>query len=620
MLQIWLILLTTLLPVAAISAEAFVPPDDPTQSATYWRAHTVAPDADPQAAWAHGVFRTLLRSWDNSRVAPQLFVVKATTGPWAASLADGSILLSQAALQTCAQFGAAKADHLLAFVLAHELAHQRADDLWHRKFFLLAGTQAPAVQRQLRQGLSADVESFADLERREAQADHDGLITMATVGYDPFLIVDKRDFFSAWVENIWNTRCGADSPMAEACSQARARALRAQTQLSAIAAQATLFELGVQKYIAGHYENAQRFFVAFGRDYPSRAVHTAIALTDLARAIEIKNKLIDAGALPGPRWWYPLVLDAEPVAAALPGTLTAKRGVDLSTQRERERMNQLFEHAVESLEKAIRLEPLHRASHILLAVAYLAAGNAPMAQGVLNGKYVAKFGADAASDLIASMIAAAEGGDGRAEKLFTALLQRIDTDTLGDTPLPERLLRFGAVFNYAAYLRYHDQSAKAQQIWDRAADHARVGGESLLFRAALTQLNAPAERTRMPEQAPQVRNLRLGDRLPGAPAGVTRVEFLLEGERYTLARYADGAKFVLDADSRVLHAWQDQGAVSLSKLIAVGDAADRPLKALGMPSRYVVLTNGEYLAYDALGVAVRLHEGRVAGWFLYGTL
>lgn len=619
MLRMWLIFLAVLLPVAASGAETFVPPDDPTQSATYWRAHTIAPDADPQTAWAHGVFRTLLRSWDNSRVAPQLFVVKAATGPWAASLADGSILLSQAALATCAQFGTAKADHLLAFVLAHELAHQRADDLWHRKFFLLAGTQAPGVQRQLRQGLNPDTESFADLERREAQADHDGLVTMATVGYDPFQIVDKRDFFSAWVENIWNTRCGAGGPAADACAQARARALRAQTQLSSIAAQATLFELGVQKYIAGHYESAQRFFVAFGRDYPSRAVHTAIALTDLARAIEIKNKLIDAGALPGPRWWYPLVLDAEPGATALPGTLTAKRGVDLNTQHERERMTQLFEHAVESLEKAIRLEPRHRASHLLLGVAYLAAGNAPMAQGVLNGKYVAKFGTDAASDLVACMIAAAEDGDGRPEKLFAALLQRIDTGILGDAPLPERLLRFGAVFNYAAYLRAHNQNPQAQQLWDRAAEHARIGGESLLFRAALTQLNAATERSRTPEQAPQVRNLRLGDRLAGA-AGVTRVEFLLEGERYTLARYADGAKFVLDAESRVLHAWQDQGAVSLSKLIGVGDAADRPLKALGMPSRYVVLTNGEYLAYDALGVAVRLHEGRVAGWFLYGTL
>ena len=182
------------------------------------------------------------------------------------------------------------------------------------------------------------------------------------------------------------------------------------------------------------------------------------------------------------------------------------------------------------------------------------------------------------------------------------------------------MLRFGAYFNYAAYLRAHGQGAKAQQMWDRAADHARAGGESLLFRAALTQLKATSEPARPLEHAPQVRSLRLGDRLTGAQTGPARAEFLLEGERYTLVRYADGAKFVLDAGNRVVHAWQDQGAVSLSKVIAVGDTADRPLKTLGMPSRYVVLTNGEYLAYDALGVAVRLHQGRVAGWFLYGTI
>ncbi len=615
----WVILALTL-PAMAHGADAFVPPDDQTQSATYWRAHTIAADADAQVAWAQRVFGTLLRTWDNSRVAPQLFVVRASTGPWAASLADGSILLSKSALESVARFGTAKADHLLAFVLAHELAHQRADDLWHRKFFRLTGTQSPELQRKLRQDLPLDKDSLADLERREAQADHDGLVAMATVGYDPFTIVDKRDFFSAWVENIWKARCGEDAKLTEPCAQARARALRTQAQLDTIATQAVLFELGVQKYIAGRYDSAQRFFAAFGRDYPSRAVHTAIALTDLARALEIKNQLIDQGALPGPRLWYPLVLDAAPAATPLPGTLTAKRGMDLSAQHERERMMQLFEHAIDALEKAAHLEPNHRGTYLLLAVANLAAGNAPMAAGVLQGKYVAMFGADSSSDLIGCLIAASSGASADPESKFAAMLDRIDANALGDTPLPDRLLRFGAYYNYAAYLRAENKEAAAQNIWDRAAQTARARGESLLFRAAVAQISGGAVNERPAERAPLVRKLRLGDHIDGTKAAVANNEFWLEGERYTLVRFSDGAKFVLDADRRVLHAWQDQGNVSVADAIKVGDAADRPLKTLGMPSRYVALTTGEYLAYDALGLAVRLSDGHVAGWFLYGAM
>ena len=181
---------------------SLAPPTDPTQSITYWKPHTISPRHDALVQKAQSIFTVLLRAWDSSRLEPSLYVVESAAGPWAASLADGNILLSKAAIETCLNFGADRAEHLLAFILAHELAHQRADDLWHQRFFRLVGNQSPEAAKKMLRGLQLDDKLVANIEQKEAQADHDGLIMMASVGYDPYQILDKKDFFTAWVENI----------------------------------------------------------------------------------------------------------------------------------------------------------------------------------------------------------------------------------------------------------------------------------------------------------------------------------------------------------------------------------------------------------------------------------
>ena len=126
-----------------------VPPDDPRQSITYWKDHTLNPDKEPLVKQTHDIFSVLLRAWDSSRIEPGLYVVNSTAGAWAASLADGNILLSRQAIEICMRYGKQRGEQLLAFVLAHELAHQRANDLWHQRFFRMVGTQSQKDQTQL---------------------------------------------------------------------------------------------------------------------------------------------------------------------------------------------------------------------------------------------------------------------------------------------------------------------------------------------------------------------------------------------------------------------------------------------------------------------------------------
>ena len=282
--------------VGTARGQALSVPQDPTQSITYWKSHVIDPETDSLVAQAQSIFTVLLRTWDGPRVEPSLYVVRSSGGPWAASLADGNILLSRSAIDACWGLGKEKAQHLLAFILGHELAHQKADDLWHQKFLRMAVRQTPEVQQLMMKGLHLSSDEIRDLEQREAQADQEGLVTMASVGFDPFAVVDDKDFFTAWVENIWSASCaggsageasqtGQNKDLEAACNRARTRAMRAKAQLTNVAAQSTLFDLGMQSYIAGRYQTARRYFFSYGKDYPSRAVYTNIATSYLAEAV-----------------------------------------------------------------------------------------------------------------------------------------------------------------------------------------------------------------------------------------------------------------------------------------------------------------------------------------------
>ena len=472
-----------------LQAKTLVPPDDPTQSITYWKPYAIAPDKDPLAAKAQSVFAVLLRAWDSTRLEPSLYVVDSTAGPWAASLADGNILLSRDAIKTCMNFGKERADHLLAFVLAHELAHQRSDDLWHQRFFRLIGAQAPDTRATLIQKLQLDTKMLSNLEQKEAQADHDGLITMASVGYDPYQILDKKDFFTAWVENIWQNSCSAikqNTALQEACEQAQTRALRTRTQLTGVATQSMLYELGVQSFIAGDYAGARRYFKAYGRDYPSRAVLSALGSTHLAQAVEIYHTMVRNKWLDRPAFYYPMLLDATAAASPVDTTGEGKRAAaDVAANQLKREMKQHLNSSIEYFDKAIRLEPNHKKSYLLLAAAYLLDGNTFMARGVIQGQYTPKFRQDLSADLLLAMTSALENRASQAEQEFGRLIRNLRQDE-SNSPIPLDVLTYTAYYNNATYAEFRGDPAKGEKL----PTGPRKGGRGYCFVWLLTKFAA----------------------------------------------------------------------------------------------------------------------------------
>lgn len=609
---------TLLLPCSLLAADKLNLPDDPRQSISYWKAHTVDAVEDRRVALAQRVFTRLLRAWDSSRVEPGLYVVKTSNSAWAASLADGNILLSREAIDISLAGGQQRGEHLLAFVLAHELAHQRSDDLWHQRFFRSLRLQDEVQHASLLDGLPLDANLIKDIEQMEAQADRDGLVMMASVGFDPWQVLDRQDFFTRWVESIWKLTCDqqGSSDFRSACQQARRRALRAQVQLNSVAGQAVIYELGIQAMVARNYPLARHYFTLYGREYPGRAIMSAIGLSYLAEAMELRRRINEIQPASAIRFYFPLLLDARLDIASAAGE--QKRGAaDIEIEALQRQLKNRVEFAVKFLDRAIRLDPDFRPLYLSIAIAHLVENNQYLVRGVLQGRYIPKFGSDAAVAMLLALNRALEGEHADAIKELSLLLDN-QQSIAAQQVLPADLLNYTAAFNLAEIYRFAGRDKQIKPLWESLALRAQAGGQAYLFRLALQHLggNRQAGIDEL-TTAPTIKGVRLGDRKPRDDSPHRVSELWIEGELFHVYVYQDGARYISGASGEIISASQVGGDRVLSGKIKIGESADRPLKTLGIPDRRLQLTSGEYIAYDRFGLALKLDENRVQGWFLY---
>ena len=105
----------------------------------YWRTgyQELKPTDDPRAAKAHMIFQKIVQvAGRRAGMQPRLFII--ARDPWdialPIALPNGWIILSKGALDICYQ-DPKRGDDRLAFILAHEVAHQLKDDFWHIRFF-----------------------------------------------------------------------------------------------------------------------------------------------------------------------------------------------------------------------------------------------------------------------------------------------------------------------------------------------------------------------------------------------------------------------------------------------------------------------------------------------------
>ena len=337
-------------------------------------------------------------------------------------------------------------------------------------------------------------------------------------------------------------------------------------------------------------------------------------MTYLAEAIEIQQTLLKQGDLNQPGFYYPLILDAS-VLAESPKSHSNKRSTSDRAVKQTQHLQQLVEQAIKQLERAIELEPDHRKTYLMLGSAYLLANNTYMVRGVLQGRYIPRFGADASSDLLLAMTRAIEGEPKKAQREFQTLLKTLLSKKT-ESGLPENLLLYSAFYNSAANDLFTGDETSALSTWQQLARDAQASGNSLLFRLALGQIKPTSpSATNALTSAPVVQGLRLGDKYKNSKQDRTS-ELWIEGDKFSVFRNNLGSHYIVSDKGKIISAWQAAEG-SIENLLSIGDKPDRPLKTLGLPDRHLHMLSGDYLAYDRYGLALHINQNKVQGWFLY---
>ncbi len=594
---------------------ALAQPLTPEESITYWKPFEISPDEDPKVKDAHDIFERLLSGWEETRILPKLYVVRSEAGPWAASLDDGSILLSRQAINICFQSEAKGGRDRLAFVLGHELAHQRADHLWHRRFFRLASQQPPQVRGRMLSDIPVNQLEVADLEAKETQADRDGLLLMAITGFDPYSIAGSQSrFFTEWVESIWGEPCKkkADS---EACAKAKNRAVRVQTYLQEIANRTTLFDLGIQAYATGRYEEARIFFTAFGREYPRREVHNNIGLTFVGEAMNIRKDLVSKGEDLGPGFLFRYVIADEAGIQKEKVRRGGTRGgfLDPKITQMRQEMEKQLNEAVVFFEKAVKLDPAYRESYWNLTSTYLLMDNGPAAYGILAGNYVKRFGQDPMASMLLGIAAYLDGQTGKVRPL---LEQAVEGGGEELSPITRA--------NFAAYLDTVGEREGAMAQWKLLADLGRKRGDEELFRLALQRLGRQVVLADSPDKTSEqaiekIHGYTMNQRVSSSPKEVLNPmgdEVWVEGERIQIYRFSAVSQMAVDANRNVIGLWQGEGDGATARGIRSGDDTTKLARVYGSSGKKVVTSKGEIQIFDKSGIAFNIQTGKVAGWFL----
>lgn len=577
------------------------------------KERALAPQAHADAAFAHEIFSRLLRAWDSPRLAPTLYVIDAPEAVWAASLADGSVLITRKAVNIArsGDFPTAR----LAFVLAHELGHQQADHFWRQRYFRLS----PAADSSPRSGSSSSAVADATLRDQERQADADGLVIMMLSGYDPLAVIGDSAFFDEWVASVQGRDCGAKGvprDVSPACLEAQRRAKEAREQLAHVASQAALFELGIQAYAVADYGQALRYFAAFGRLFPAPAVHANLALTHLALALQIRRRLALHANSTAVLLDYPLVLSPNP----LPEGSIVGRGLPISPTELRTLEQTLRKHvaaAIAGFEKVIQLRPADAVHYLHLAASHLLDMNVPMAKGVLDGRHAKQFAASPASLLLRGALAEAEGDREAAHQFTQQAIAWLQSDEAALDPQRESLL-YVAYHNLSALLTAKGQSEAAMQAWEQLARWSDQRSLAVVFAAARGRTaiaKPPASAEQVFDQAGTANHPRLHvealyqNRLSeGQSYGLW-----LEGERLSLYLLNDGTHVVVEGTKAIRSVWQ-------RFFQAAADSPDtrRIVAKYGVPATVSAGVDRSYVWFASSALGFELDGQQAVGWFRYG--
>lgn len=343
--------------------------EDFRDSAAWWIKNygAVSSRDEPLVGRAEHVFSRVSSAADkNGKRFPRLLVINAPDILYAASIRDGTIILSLGGLRLCYRsVETGKGDSRLAFLLGHELSHSARDDYWHSSAFAAVRAHSNGKtdeSRRLLESLGkATGRGSHEADRlKELQADSYGLLYMAMAGYNPHDVTGKdgTGFFHEWTGRLG----GGSSFSGPGYPDASERAEFYRSQLAATAGELDLFFFGVRLYQAGNYEDSLLLLDRFRERFPGREVFSNIGLAWYQLAMRELSSCDPAATR---RFMLPAILDDNTLASGF-----RTKGLCLDN----ENFRRLIVNAITHLEMAVSKDPLYLSSALNLTSALIMAG------------------------------------------------------------------------------------------------------------------------------------------------------------------------------------------------------------------------------------------------------
>jgi len=583
-----------------------------------WYQYAIAPVNNKKIKQVHAIFNDLVRASTSfsKRAKPKLYVVYSRQGPWSASLPDGSILLSEAAVKHAFRGGWRSAKNKLAYVMAHELVLLQDREFWHRQYFSIVGVSAQAVEELQIESIGS-LEDFNQTSIIEKKSNRKALMMMSVRGYDYIDMAKDKNYFNRWLNANWGLACKDLKKISKkACSKPKIFTQNRRDRFLNVVANQVIYDIALQAYIGGDYKLAKNYLEKYIRDFSHPRAHLLLGLCHLNEALTSRQKFVELSGYHKNVYIYPVVYDADPVLNKMYQPimgLDSKTGQEYNIEDEalahKAQINRSIGFAIKSFEKAIKLDPKYKAAYANLVAAYLAGNDLTRANNFLFSKYVNRFGGDSISNIYSGVLHASFRRDRKAKVEFSRL-------TKDKNPI---IATLGFV-NLAEVYRAEKKIRHSAQVWKKLKEYSAKTSDVVV--KALTD---PIAYRKDKAEFSVNTKLTIAKIKPGEKIAlkvltgksIFRLPVKMPGKKLTFYHSKDGASALLNADGYVHAAWQDRKRKSSNKYRWLNKSEKQLFKKLGAPNKVVPTLKGRMLVYSNLNLAFKTVAGKIDHWFYF---
>lgn len=459
-------------------------------------------------------------------------------------------------------------DNALAFLLAHEVAHQVRDHhaLLNTSQQLLLQAPSPGSQS------SPSISQEALHQTLELEADRLGVLFSALAGY-------RAKAALSILPQVINRQ--GPSPFHP---NPRRRAKWIQEVIGEIAAQIQLFHLGVFYLTTGRYEAAAKTFESFQSEFPSREVYNNLGVAYHKRALQYQ---VDDGLRRS------IMIDPETRAEAAvraPGAPEERPG-GLPHPIFREAMDK----ALEAYLRAVESDPGYALSHVNLGATYLDRGEYDAA--IVEFKRALEKEPTLKAAYLNRGVAYLKSGNlHRAEADFRQVASLDPSD-----PAPHMNLRY--LYRKQGRQEVAQQEAEiTRQLEARQRAEVRAG-EGQREALGPIAIDMPVDQARQGLGGVPTRTL-------GARLGL--------GEEVRVLIYEPKGLLLVSRQDRIEAA--RAGAEYRGKTargVAIRSSANQVMARYGRPSKEEETLGGGLWVYPDRGLVLVLRDGQVRAWWVY---